>query len=204
MAVNASVCGADLSISPTFFGAEPDYIDEGPHKGLRLFSEEEHLPLKLMQSLAPELQKKAQLYELMVGDHLPEDKWNPFDERHLGGATRDNRVIPYEGVCVKDFTSDQRQQVLRILAAFQEHLPEGPRRARMAQIERHLDETYFAWIGSFGDADPYYYRLQSPVALAECASPVSERCSLPSRLSRWHLPDQLSASQVSHSRASEG
>ncbi len=26
---------------------------------------------------------------------LPADRWNPFDERHLGGARQDNRVVPY-------------------------------------------------------------------------------------------------------------
>ena len=59
-----------------------------------------------------------------------------------------------EGASVRDFTPDQRQQVLAIFAAFQEHLPDGPRRARMALIEQHLDDTHFAWIGRFGDHDP--------------------------------------------------
>ena len=32
-----------------------------------------------MQSLAPEQQKKAQVYESMAGTDLPEDAWNPFE-----------------------------------------------------------------------------------------------------------------------------
>lgn len=51
-----------MVISPTFFGAEPDVIDEGKHNGLTLFRGEELSGLKLMQSLSPELQKQAQLY----------------------------------------------------------------------------------------------------------------------------------------------
>lgn len=91
--------GNRMVIGPTFMGAEPDRIDEGPHKGLRLFETEELESLKLMQRLSPELQAKATLSVGMDGDSLPADRWNPFDERHLGGARQDNRVVPF-GECL--------------------------------------------------------------------------------------------------------
>lgn len=84
-----------MIIGPTFMGAEPDRIDEGPHAGLRLFRTEELESLKLMQGLPKELQDKATLSKGMDGKSLPADRWNPFDERHLGGARQDNRVVPY-------------------------------------------------------------------------------------------------------------
>lgn len=87
--------GPRMVIGPSFMGAEPDRIDEGPHKGLRLFKTEELESLKLMQSLSPELQEKATLSVGMDGNSLPADRWNPFDERHLGGARQDNRVVPF-------------------------------------------------------------------------------------------------------------
>lgn len=37
----------------------------------------------------------------------------------------------------------------------------------MADFERHLDATHFRWIGGTGEADPFYYRIQSPVAFIE-------------------------------------
>lgn len=30
-----------------------------------------------------------------------------------------------------------------------------------------MDETYFCWIGGYGDHDPFYYRIQNPVVLLE-------------------------------------
>jgi len=84
-----------MVIGPTFMGAEPDRIDEGPHKGLRLFLTEEMESLNLMQGLSTELQEKATLSKGMTGEHLPKDRWNPFDERHLGGARQDNRIVPF-------------------------------------------------------------------------------------------------------------
>ncbi len=87
-------------------GAEPDRIDEGPHAGLRLFKDEEMLSLRLMQSLPAELQEKATLSKSVDGTSLPEDRWNPFDERHLGGARQDNRVVPYG----KSFSQDSSKE----------------------------------------------------------------------------------------------
>jgi hypothetical protein len=34
-------------------------------------------------------------------------------------------------------------------------------------VEEHLDETYFSWIGSMEENRPFYYRIQSPVIMAE-------------------------------------
>ncbi|KAK4991276.1 hypothetical protein LTR66_006589 [Elasticomyces elasticus] len=90
-----------LVIGPTFLGAEPDCIDEGPHAGLRLFEVEELVPLKLMQSLPPDVQAKATLSVKMDGSALPPGRWNPFDERHLGGARQDNRIVPYGGFFIR-------------------------------------------------------------------------------------------------------
>ena len=87
--------GNRMVIGPTFMGAEPDRIDEGPHAGLRLFRAEEMQGLELMQTLPTELQEKATLSKGMTGEFLPPGRWNPFDERHLGGARQDNRTVPY-------------------------------------------------------------------------------------------------------------
>ena len=47
------------------------------------------------------------------------------------------------------------------------HLPEGPREARRRALRDHLDESWFCWIGGTGFDDPFYYRLQNPVAIIE-------------------------------------
>ena len=46
-------------------------------------------------------------------------------------------------------------------------LPQGPLNSRLSEIERHLDTTYFCWIGGSDDDSPFYYRIQSPVVLIE-------------------------------------
>lgn len=37
----------------------------------------------------------------------------------------------------------------------------------MAEVERHLGRSHFAWIGGAGPDAPFYYRIHSPVVLVE-------------------------------------
>jgi hypothetical protein len=163
--------GTRMVVGPTFMGAEPDMIDVGPHQGLRLFGEQELRALHLMQSLAPELQKRAQICAGMTPkEGLSEERWNPFDERHLGGARQDNRVVPYEGCPISAFTTKQKEEIYAIIREFNIYLPDDPLLHRMDLIRSFEDQTYFAWIGKFGLSDPYYYRIHSPVTFNEVSS----------------------------------
>jgi hypothetical protein len=167
LCLNCFVLGSQIVISPTFMGAEPNVIDEGPNQGLKLFDTEQNLGLALMRSLPSALREKATTYKTMRDPAMPEGRVNPGDERHLGGAFQDNRVIPYEGIPVGQFSALQTQQLMEVVEAFVAYLPEGPLAAKLAQVEMALDRTWWSWIGGHGEDDPFYYRIQSPVLLAE-------------------------------------
>ena len=59
----------------------------------------------------------------------------------------------------------------------------------MDEVEAHLDETYFAWIGGSGDDAVFYYRIHSPVILIEFdhQRPVGLRHLLPTGPHRQHI-----------------
>ncbi|KAL1898465.1 hypothetical protein Sste5346_003368 [Sporothrix stenoceras] len=156
-----------MVLSPWFTGAEPNLIDAGPYKGSRILTVEEAVGLELMQGLEPEVQAKAQIYKQMRDPGMPHGRWNHDDQRHLCGAYRDNRVVPYEGVVVADLPEASQQLVTKIVEAFLSYLPASVRAKRIAQVQKWYKETYFCWIGGYGDADPFYYRLQSPVLIVE-------------------------------------
>jgi Protein of unknown function (DUF3500) len=40
-------------------------------------------------------------------------------------------------------------------------------RVRMQDVDARMDDTWFAWTGGTRDADPFYYRIHSPVILIE-------------------------------------
>jgi Protein of unknown function (DUF3500) len=166
-AVNCLVVEGRMSVGPVFLGAEPDQIDEGPHAGGEPFADRVDLALELMAALTPEQRAAAIAFEDMVDAAMPEGRVHPGDERHLAGAFQDNRVIPLEGVRLGDAGPPPRELALRIVESFVSLLPSGPRAARMREVEEHLDETWLSWIGGHGHGDVFYFRLQSPVLIAE-------------------------------------
>jgi Protein of unknown function (DUF3500) len=167
-AVNCLVVEGRMIVSPVFLGAEPDEIDAGPRAGLRdVFADRITLGTRLMAALTDEQRARATVYAQMVDPAMPPGRVHPGDERHLAGAFQDNRVIPFEGVRVAEMPAEAQQLARRIAESFVRLLPAGPRAARMREIEAFLDETWFSWIGGSRPGDVFYYRLQSPVLIAE-------------------------------------
>ena len=167
-AVNCLVVEGRMVVSPVFLGAEPDEIDAGPHAGLAdVFADRIDLGTALMAALSPEQRASATVFARMVDPAMPPGRVHPGDERHLAGAFQDNRVIPREGVRVAELPAGAQETALRIAESFVRLLPEGPRAARLREVRAHLDDTWFCWIGGSQPGDVFYYRLQSPVLIAE-------------------------------------
>lgn len=159
--------GTQIIIAPTFTGAEPNLIDQGQNAGTRILHAEQDLGPQFMQTLTPEQQHQAVVYEKMENPKMPAGRNHPTDQRHLGDAFQDNRIIPYEGIVVGNLDTAHQTLLINILNEFHLYLPLPARTARLADIRRHLNQTYFSWIGGFRDYDPFYYRIQSPVVLAK-------------------------------------
>lgn len=173
LCLNVFLKGTQIVVAPYFTGAEPNLIDSGPWKGTQILHTQGDLGLKLMQSLPREQQQVVQTYKLLkdpamlqTGD-VKIDRWNQDDQRHLCGAFRDNRVVPYEGVKVSEMTTEQQDIVLKIAEEFLLYYPDQTRAKQKQLIQKHFDETFFSWIGGYGDDDAFYYRIQSPVIIFE-------------------------------------
>jgi hypothetical protein len=167
LCLNCLVIGRQMVLTPCFFGAEPNYADTGPFAGTRLFEDEERAGLKLMRSLSPQQQTRAIVAHSMMGGDLPPSRRHFADNLHLGGAYQDNRIVPYEGLRVSELSALQRRDLMDLVAAYVAPLPSGPFGARLAEVERHLADTHFCWIGGFEETSPFYYRIQSPVVFIE-------------------------------------
>ncbi len=167
LSLSCFLIGRQMVLTPCFFGAEPNYADTGPFAGTRLFEDEERAGLALMRSLSREHRNQAIVAHSMVGGDLPPDRRHFADNLHLGGAYQDNRIVPYEGLRASELSAPQRRDLLDLVAAYVAPLPSGPRAARFADVERHLADTHFCWIGGFEEQSPFYYRIQSPVIFIE-------------------------------------
>ena len=167
LCLNCFMRGGQMVLTPAFMGAEPAYGDEGRFNGIRLFEDEERLGLALMRSLTGAEQARATVAKSMMGGDLPEGRRHFADNLHLGGAYQDNRIVPYEGLCAEAMSKWRQRDLLDLAEAYLVTLPDGPRAAKMTEIDRHLAETHFCWIGGTAEDSAFYYRIQSPVTFIE-------------------------------------
>ena len=167
LSLNCLAVGGQMVLTPAFLGAEITGADTGRHAGLRLFQDHERRGLDLMNALPPAQRERAVVGGSILGDGLPEDRRHFADHMHLGGAYRDNRIVPYEGLEAGSMNARHRQMLTDLAGDYLSMLPDGPRQARLEEFGRYLGETHFCWIGGTGEADAFYYRIQSPVAFIE-------------------------------------
>ena len=153
--VNFFVLGDQVVMTPLFLGGEPVVTTSGKYAGNAVLQEEQNLGLALLQSLDDEQRKKA---------ILGFDKSREF---LVAQAGRDNLVLDYAGIPASSLKPEQKLKLLELINLFVGNLREEHARIRLDQVQLHLDETYFAWIGR-SDADAvFYYRIHSPVILIE-------------------------------------
>lgn len=115
----------------------------------------------------PEEVDTAVMYEQMIDPNMPEGRVHPGDERHLAGAFQDNRVIPYEGIRAAELSEEALDNLMALVETFLVILPSGPRKAKLREVRKHLEDSYFSWIGGHQPGDVFYYRFQSPVLIIE-------------------------------------
>lgn len=164
LALNFVRVGGRDVIAPIFIGAEPALSDgERPP----LFDEREKTAIRLAESLSDEQRAQAVVYVSVLDSSMPEGRLHPADERHVAGAFRDNRVVPYEGIRATELDEDQRALLRAIAEDFLLLLRPGQRELTLADFDAQLGDTWFSWYGATDGSQPFYFRIQSPVILAE-------------------------------------
>ncbi len=167
LVITCFILGGQMTLTPTFMGAEPRYIDRGKNAGVVVFEDEERLGLQFARNLSAEQKRKAVFAETLVADQLPPGRHQGDDGMSFGGRFQNNAVVPYEGITGADLAQQQRQALLDLTRCYLTMLPSGPFQVRMEDVERHLLETHFCWAGAMGEESPFYYRIQSPVVMIE-------------------------------------
>lgn len=164
LALNFITVGGRDVIAPIFLGAEPALSDgERPP----LFDAREQLAIELAESFTPEQRETAVVFRSVLDPAMPVGRLHPADERHVAGAFRDNRVVPYEGVNAAALNDAQRALLRAITEDFLLLLRDDQRALALAEVDAHLEDTWFSWYGATDGSQPFYFRIQSPVILAE-------------------------------------
>jgi len=153
--VNFFVLGDQVVMTPLFLGGEPVVTTTGKYAGNAVLQDEQSQGLALLQSL------DAEQRELAI---LGFDKSRDFLAATAG---KDNLVLDYAGLPASRLKPEQKLELLELINLFVGNLRDEHARIRLDQVQLHLDETYFAWIGRGDDDAVFYYRIHSPVILIE-------------------------------------
>ncbi len=175
--INYFVLGDQVVMTPFFLGSEPVIAESGKYKGVKIMQKEQDQGLAMLQSLTEEQRSEAILEVSKEGNNT------------LSEAFKDNIILEYAGVPVSSFSPTQKRQLLDLAELYVGALAEGHAQVKMADVEAHLDETFFAWIGGSGEEAVFYYRIHSPVILIEFdhQRPVGLRHLLPAGPNRQHI-----------------
>jgi hypothetical protein len=153
--INYFVLRDQVVMTPTFMGSEPVHAESGKYAGTTVLQDEQEKGLALAQSLTPEQRQRAVLSSEKTRNNAQAQ------------AFQDNLVLAYEGIRAAELTPAQRKLLLETIAEYVGNMREGHAKVRMEEVERHLDETRFAWVGEISDEAVFYYRIHSPVILIE-------------------------------------
>ena len=123
--------------------------------------------LDLIRSLDDSQYRTAVIGESIRPEALPPELRHPIDGRMQGAAFKDNAVIPYAGVRGDQLSDVQRRLLLQLIRTYVGWARDDHAAVKMSEVEAHLEETHFSWMGEIGDEGPFYYRAHSPVVLIE-------------------------------------
>lgn len=153
--INYFVLGDQVVMSPAFFGSEPVVAHSGKFQGTAILQDEQAAGLAMIRSLDGEQRKKAVIKVSKTGND------------NVSEAFKDNVTLDYAGIRATDLTAPQKRDLLALAARWVNNMDNGHAKVKMSEVERHLDNTWFAWAGGMEDSSVFYFRIQSPVLLIE-------------------------------------
>ena len=152
--INDFVLGDQIVATPTFLGAEPVHAVDGKYAGVRAFKDDEDRGLALFRALS-----EAQRAKTVIA---PETSGEDFTT-----AFRDNLVLDYQGIRSGELSTAQHELLLGLVEYHVGRMRHGHAQVKMDEVKRHLNDTYFCWMGGGSDDGVFYYRVQSPVIIVE-------------------------------------
>jgi len=155
MALNLTVKGKDIAVSPYFIGTDPSEVKSSKYAGLRVLSKEEDYGFMLINMLTESQKVKAILKQIVPSDIIT----NPNSSQ---------RITSYYGIAAAELSEDQKS-VLKILIQEYIHNFEHNTAHRLFDqlIKTGIEKIYFAWVGSLDNNKPHYYIINAPDFLIE-------------------------------------
>ncbi|MFJ8108195.1 DUF3500 domain-containing protein [Streptomyces sp. NPDC096132] len=160
LVINYFVLGEQVVMSPCFWGSEPTSM-EIDGETVTVCHEEVVAGLAFINSLT-EAQQAVAI-----------ESSTKSNESMKAGAFSDNAVQEYTGIRGNALTAAQKTKLLGIVQAFTGRAKADVAKVKLAEVRKHLNDTYVTWAGGTGDDDAFYVRVHSPVVWIEvdCQAP---------------------------------
>ena len=170
--INYFFLGDQVVMSPVFMGSEPVKAESGKFKGTIVSQAEQNKGLAFINAL-----NKAQRTKAIVANEK-----RPTNT--VAESFKDNQVLDYIGIKCNELDKRQKEQLLDLINVYVGNMAKGHAKVKLAEVKKHLNGTYFGWMGGTDKDSVFYYRIQSPVILIEFdhQRPVAlNRSSIPTR-----------------------
>lgn len=147
--------GQIIASTPTFMGANPAEVKEGPRKGLRVLAREEDLARQLLESLDP-AQKKTAIIETKAPDDI------------ITAASRKAEIGAPVGLAASKLNQKQKDTLISLLEEYAGRMAPDTAMTTMNDVRRNgIEKITFAWAGGEKRGEKHYYRVQGPTFLIE-------------------------------------
>ena len=152
---NYTVVHGRVIDGPSFFGANPAEVLEGPRKGLRTLAGEDILGVELMHALDEEQRKVAIVNAAAYSDIL-------------SGASRKAALQGQpSGLSAERMNGRQFDTLRALIEEYARNVPDELAATRVAQTNQAGRNVFFAWSGGINHGEPHYYRVQTSSFLIE-------------------------------------
>jgi hypothetical protein len=156
MSLNFTVVkGTAIATTPTFAGANPAEVRDGPLKGRRVLRAEEDLARELIASFDEKTRAQVVFDEKALPEILTTDKSQV-------------EPLPPVGIEAAKMSGKQKELLKKLLAEYATMMPPALATERLAKIDRAgFDKLRFGWAGGIKKGEPHYYRIAGPTMLVE-------------------------------------
>lgn len=146
--------GKTVAWAPSFFGANPATVREGPMQGTRPLADVEDLARALVTALDADQRKVA-----IFAAEAPRDI--------VTGANQEVSPLEPVGIAARDLRPNQREMLVRVIDAYLDRMAAPLASARRQSLLPSLDDARFGWAGVVEPGGPHYYRIQGATFLIE-------------------------------------
>jgi hypothetical protein len=159
LALNYTIAGGkEIAVTPSFFGANPGEVREGPHKGLRVLKAEDELGHALLGVLLEDGKK-----EVVFSDKAPAEI--------LSGENRKATALEPVGIPASAMSAAQKKALFDLVSEYTGRHRKNLADADMKKITAAgIDKIRFGWAGGTKPGEAWYYRIQGPTFLMEAAN----------------------------------